>query len=221
MASVTNQKTAKKRRLTDRKRQAILDAALVEFDANGFAATSMDRIAATASVSKRTVYNHFESKEALFDAIRQSTLLAIEHTIRRYDSSTSLESQLKLMAMEHIAVHTSDAFMKFARISAPQFIFSPELASTSFDEFSKSREGLVKWIKAADKDGRLSVSDPKRAAAQFLGLLNVQMFWPQLLGGQKTPSKPELKEIVASTIGMFLDHYQTTDQPHRSGCRNA
>ncbi|MET0129737.1 MAG: helix-turn-helix domain-containing protein, partial [Stenotrophomonas chelatiphaga] len=56
-------------RLTDRKRAAILDAAVAEFRAFGFAGTSMDRIAATAEVSKRTVYNHFASKDELFTAI--------------------------------------------------------------------------------------------------------------------------------------------------------
>src|SRR5215469_4754060 len=56
-------------RLTDRKRAAIVAAAIDEFLAAGFDATSMDRIAASASVSKRTVYNHFPSKEALFAAI--------------------------------------------------------------------------------------------------------------------------------------------------------
>lgn len=198
-----------KLRLTDRKRQAILDAALVEFDASGFAATSMDRIAATANVSKRTIYNHFESKEDLFEAIRQSALQAVDRTLRVYDQMVPLESQLELMAVEHVAVHTSDAFMKFARVSVSQFIVSPELASASFDELSKSRDGLVKWIKAAVQDDRLTVPDAKRAAAQFLGLLNVQTFWPQLLGGQKSPSSSELKKIVTSTIAMFLDHYQT------------
>src|SRR5215472_6598979 len=56
-------------RLTDRKRAAIVAAAIDEFLASGFDATSMDRIAARASVSKRTVYNHFPSKEALFASI--------------------------------------------------------------------------------------------------------------------------------------------------------
>ena len=53
-------------RLTDLKRDAILKAAAAEFRANGFEATSMDRIAAVAEVSKCTVYNHFPSKEELF-----------------------------------------------------------------------------------------------------------------------------------------------------------
>ncbi len=42
-------------RLTDRKRQAIVAAAIAEFRDNGFEVTSMDKIAATAGVSKRTV----------------------------------------------------------------------------------------------------------------------------------------------------------------------
>ena len=50
-------------RLTDRKREAIIQAAIAEFRDNGFKVTSMDRIAARAEVSKRTVYNHFPSKD--------------------------------------------------------------------------------------------------------------------------------------------------------------
>jgi TetR/AcrR family transcriptional regulator of autoinduction and epiphytic fitness len=56
-------------RLTDRKREAIVRAAVEEFRASGYEATSMDRIAEVAGVSKRTVYNHFPSKEALFSMI--------------------------------------------------------------------------------------------------------------------------------------------------------
>ena len=56
-------------RLTDRKRDAIVQAAIGEFREHGFNGTSMDRVAAAADVSKRTVYNHFPSKEELFEAI--------------------------------------------------------------------------------------------------------------------------------------------------------
>lgn len=56
-------------RLTDRKRDAIVQAAIEEFRQHGFNGTSMDRVAAAAEVSKRTVYNHFPSKEDLFEAI--------------------------------------------------------------------------------------------------------------------------------------------------------
>ena len=49
-----------------RKRAAILEAAQQVFFANGFVGASMDQVAATAAVSKQTVYKHFSDKEALF-----------------------------------------------------------------------------------------------------------------------------------------------------------
>ncbi len=48
------------------KREGILDAALDVFLSEGFSGASMERVAATASVSKMTVYRHFKNKEALF-----------------------------------------------------------------------------------------------------------------------------------------------------------
>ena len=43
-------------RLTDRKREAIVAAAIAEFRANGFEVTSMDKIAATAGAA--SAHNH-------------------------------------------------------------------------------------------------------------------------------------------------------------------
>jgi TetR/AcrR family transcriptional regulator of autoinduction and epiphytic fitness len=48
-----------------------VQAAVQEFRRLGYDATSMDAIAASAGVSKRTVYNHFPGKEDLFAAILQ------------------------------------------------------------------------------------------------------------------------------------------------------
>lgn len=50
-------------------RGAVLDAARRLFGAAGFAATTMDGIAAEASVAKGAVYHHFPTKEALFEAV--------------------------------------------------------------------------------------------------------------------------------------------------------
>src|SRR5437588_46985 len=51
------------------KRDAILDGAWGVFLKHGYALATMDEIAAAAGVSKRTVYDHFPSKEQLFGAI--------------------------------------------------------------------------------------------------------------------------------------------------------
>src|SRR5246127_1037021 len=55
-----------------RKRAAIVDAALQAFLDAGYAEASVNRIAAAAGVSIKTLYRHFESKDDLFSAVMQA-----------------------------------------------------------------------------------------------------------------------------------------------------
>lgn len=51
------------------RRRQVLDAALSVFLKFGFRKTSMDEVARAASMSRQGLYLHFESKEALFEAV--------------------------------------------------------------------------------------------------------------------------------------------------------
>src|SRR5262245_61281885 len=51
------------------RRSAILDAALDEFSARGFAAARLDDVAKRAGVAKGTIYLHFADKESLFQEL--------------------------------------------------------------------------------------------------------------------------------------------------------
>ena len=51
------------------KRQRALDAALTVFSENGYAAATMDAIAAKAGMTKPTLYQYFDGKDALFQAM--------------------------------------------------------------------------------------------------------------------------------------------------------
>lgn len=53
----------------DKKHQAICDAAIELIVANGFADTSMSKIAKAANVSPATIYVYFENKEALLNEL--------------------------------------------------------------------------------------------------------------------------------------------------------
>ncbi len=50
-------------------RAAIVKAAKRLFGERGFAGTTMDNVAAAAHVAKGAVYHHFQTKEALFEAV--------------------------------------------------------------------------------------------------------------------------------------------------------
>jgi AcrR family transcriptional regulator len=64
-------KAERSRRTQDagQRRQAILDAALEEFAARGFAAARLDDVAQRARVAKGTIYLYFRDKESLFQEL--------------------------------------------------------------------------------------------------------------------------------------------------------
>ena len=60
--------------LAARRRSEIIIAASRVFDANGYAATTMDAVAAEAKVAKGSLYNYFPSKHSLFVQIFTTAL---------------------------------------------------------------------------------------------------------------------------------------------------
>ena len=77
-------------KLSEKKRLAILDAAEALFYKSGVEHTSMDQIAAQAGASKRTVYNHFATKDELFHAILARMLANINNDeVISFDQNTA------------------------------------------------------------------------------------------------------------------------------------
>jgi TetR/AcrR family transcriptional regulator len=64
-------------RAADPSRPRLFTAATHEFAARGFAATSVDRIAATARLNKAMIYYHFGSKAALYREILHEMFAAV------------------------------------------------------------------------------------------------------------------------------------------------
>src|SRR5580704_6223669 len=59
------------------RRDAILDAALDEFSAKGFAAARLDDVAKRAGVAKGTIYLHFADKESLFQELIRAKMVPV------------------------------------------------------------------------------------------------------------------------------------------------
>ncbi|OOQ43466.1 TetR family transcriptional regulator [Pseudomonas fluorescens] len=196
-------------RLTDRKRQAIIHAAINEFRDNGFEITSMDKIAATAGVSKRTVYNHFPSKEELFAEILNqlwTRVTAEQETAYRPD--LPLREQLRGLLMAKLQMLGDDNFLDLARVAIAATIHSPERAQDMVARMGEREEGLTVWIRAAQADGRLKAIAPDFAAQQVQGLLKSFAFWPQISMGKPGLSPEEQHQVADSALDMFLACYQ-------------
>lgn len=197
------------KRLTDRKREAIIQAAIAEFRANGFEITSMDKIAATAGVSKRTVYNHFPSKEELFAEILNQlwARISAEQTVV-YRADQPLREQLLPMLLAKLQMMADDNFLGLARVAIAATIHSPERAQDMVARMGEREEGLTVWIRAAQADGRLKTVEAEFAAQQMQGLLKSFGFWPQISMGLPPLDADTQKAVAESALEMFLARYQ-------------
>jgi TetR/AcrR family transcriptional regulator len=126
---------------SDLSRQRILDAALLEFSAEGLAGARTDRIAAAAGVNKALIYYYFESKENLYNAtlemiasrIRDSSMAVflrpatageriLRFALNHFDRILTQRDFQNLMQQEMIRVHKGEsgaAPLLIQRVFAP------------------------------------------------------------------------------------------------------
>jgi TetR/AcrR family transcriptional regulator of autoinduction and epiphytic fitness len=195
-------------RLTDRKRSAIIEAAIDEFRLSGYETTSMDRIAARAAVSKRTVYNHFPSKEVLFAEILHHLWEAIAGGEElAYRNDRPLREQLLELIAQKFRLLNDEAFVSLARVAIAAGIHSPERAQDMVTRMSEREEGLTVWIRAAAKAGRLKTKDPVFASHQLQGLIKGFAFWPQITLAQPPLDAAAQNLVAESAVDMFLAYY--------------
>ncbi len=201
-------------RLTDRKREAIVRAAVHEFRSAGYDATSMDRIAAAAGVSKRTVYNHFPSKDELFALMLEQLWESSEaSTDAPYRAEVSLESQLRQVLMHKLTLLSDPDFIDLARVGMAEIIRSPARARDIVGRMQARENGVTVWIRAAMADGRLVEVDAQFAAQQLLGLVKGFAFWPQVTFGQSPLPAAEQARVADSAVAMFLGRYAALSGP--------
>ena len=195
-------------RLTDRKRDAIIQAAIVEFRANGFDGTSVDNVAARAEVSKRTLYNHFPSKDELFAAILhilwESSASQLE---RAYEPGRPVRDQLLELLGSKLAMLADDSFLALARVAIAAGLHSPERAQEIVARIGEKDGGLVDWIKGAQKAGALKAGDAALAVKQLECLVKGVAFWPQVAMGQPVLTPRAQKQLAVATADLFLSFH--------------
>jgi AcrR family transcriptional regulator len=98
-------------RLSPQKSEAILAGAMQEFLAHGYASTSMDKVAAAAGVSKATVYNHFQDKEGLFNALNQQLVEKKFRAVLGPPDAPALQGDPRIV-LRQLATNVLDAGMK-------------------------------------------------------------------------------------------------------------
>ncbi|NYZ13576.1 TetR/AcrR family transcriptional regulator [Azospirillum sp. RWY-5-1] len=193
----------------DRKRADIVAAAERQFLECGYGAASMDRIAADAGASKRTVYNHFPSKEDLFRAVVEGLYRELLGAAPPPAGGIDPAEALTAFATGLLA-HTGNprlqALIRLVIAENPRFPELTAIYSRTGKEPAVAR--LSEWLAGEAAAGRLRIEQPTIAAIQFLGCLKEALFWPRLLG--IAPALPA-DTVVREAVATFLARHAPAD----------
>ncbi|KOO08543.1 TetR/AcrR family transcriptional regulator [Vibrio hepatarius] len=199
----------KKQSRSELKREAIVEAAIEAFREEGVKATSMDRLAKLANVSKRTIYNHFENKEALvLHLLSELWQRAIMQSEVSYNRGQPLESQLAVLLTEELEFLSSPQYQDLARVAFDYLFSNPDMLQDELKKLSEKETAVYRWIVAARDDGKLIELDADIAKEQLHSLIKGSALWPQLMRLREPLTIDEKQRLVEETTKLFLARYQ-------------
>jgi AcrR family transcriptional regulator len=206
-------KTADAPGRTERKRQAILEAATEIFLRHGFLGTNMDEVAARAEVSKQTVYKQFTCKEALFLAIVGSMTSGagdkVQRDIGRMGEQDDPEKLLLAYAERQLTIVLTPHLMQLRRLVIGEAGRFPELGKALYEGGpARAMAGLATAFARWSERGLLTIDDAKAAASHFNWLvMGEPVNRAMLLGDASIPTAAALRRHAAAGVRVFLAAY--------------
>lgn len=192
------------RELSAEKTEAILTGAMQEFLANGYAATSMDKVATAAGVSKATVYSYFTDKEGLFTALIQQ--LAQKKEFFNLHQVQSIQEEpaavLRQVATGMLTnVQQDPQMLTFMRLIVGESGRFPQLAQAFVCNIHKPLVDHLTHYLASRPE--LQLPDPEVAARVFVGTVVHHVIVQHVLqGGAFLPM--ERDRLIDGLIGLIL-----------------
>lgn len=99
---------------SEQTKRKILDAARLDFAANGYDGASITSIAGNAGIAPSAIYHYFQSKEKLYTEVFEQTSTAIwESVTPSQESQTLLESMRQLLADSRLLADKLPSYSNF------------------------------------------------------------------------------------------------------------
>lgn len=200
-----------------RKRQTILSAGQQLFLSNGYQGTSMDQVAATAAVSKQTVYKHFGEKRELLFAIVTDALDAaagaVLDRIAALTDSGDLEADLVSVARDYLRTVLDDRVVQLRRLVIGEANRLPELAQLYYEH--APRRTLATLTDVFDQlhaKGELHAPEPRFAAEHFAFLVVGRPIDQALFDGAPTVvAETDIDRYARAGVDVFLAAYRARE----------
>ncbi|MBV9995772.1 MAG: TetR/AcrR family transcriptional regulator [Caulobacteraceae bacterium] len=188
----------------------LLDAAETEFRAYGLARASIDRMAATACVSKATFYRHYRDKADLFQAVAFRHMQNLVDRLPQLldvteDPREVLTAFARLLLDVTLGAPDETCFgVTQLRIMAAELPSLPDVVTSLQRRWRQLRQRrLADYFQEMKEAGRLRIDDVEWAEQAFM---RVAVPHIQMLTTSDFRMSPEERDVFARmTAGIFLD----------------
>ncbi|MBP2310236.1 TetR/AcrR family transcriptional regulator [Azospirillum melinis] len=196
------------RRKTETKRDAILNAATLEFTERGYEGASISAIVGRLGASKQTLYRYFPSKDELFVEV-MARIIDRHVTTPREDleDTADVPGSLQRHGERYLKIRLSPEMVSLARLVFGESGRSDVSRLLHPRGKLKVAKDIGRFLTAAMEEGRLRVADPAVAALHYLALLDAELFEPVVLRVREPAANDEIAAAVDRAVDAFLAGY--------------
>ncbi len=208
---MTKQEKTRGRPKDEDKAAAILEAASRQFIEKGMQRTNMQEIANEAGVSKYTVYNHFGSKEELFQRIihNKCTTNMGESMLERALAQEP-EEGLYTLGMGFIGIIYNDEAVAMHRTVMSESRNGGDIAKLFYETGPERVFGLLRtYFVHLEAKGICRFEDIQRAAEIFVSFFTGPLHMKTVLKIQAKPTQKQLEAFTRENVSFFLRIFGT------------
>jgi AcrR family transcriptional regulator len=190
-------------------RALIIEAARQEFEANGYAATSIANVAQRACVSTKTLYRLIPTKAELFRSVVSERVgrfvLGLERELTGLDSLNAAE------ALERILTAFGTLTLDPGPIAMTRLVLGecrgfPEIATAFYESATKRTSDVMeRALSRLCQRGLIAVDDPREATDMLRGMMIMEPQRAAMLGQVEPPAPEEIASRARRCARMFLD----------------
>lgn len=191
------------------KQDAILAAAQEVFLESGYAAASMDTVAAKANVSKATIYAHFANKRALFEAMIAARCEAAFAGLQLPASYSDAYQALYELAVHFMKLIMAPEAVALHRVIVGETTRLPEVGEAFYSVGpTRGRQRIHELFRAMNAHGLLTVpeADIPVISNLFMGMIKGDMHLRAVLG-HPPEEGISIENIAAGAAGLIASRY--------------
>jgi AcrR family transcriptional regulator len=187
-------------------RDRILRAAIRAFIEVGYASTSMLEVATLARVSKRDLYSHFPSKEAVLLACiaDRAARMQLAPDLPAPTDRKTLASILIGLGTTVIREVCDPAVTAVYRVAIGEAQRAPDVAKILNVPRLANRKALSALLAAAQTSGILGEGDPSAMMEDFFALLWGDLLLSRVMGTAGVPARAEIDRRAMRASELFF-----------------